>query len=180
MFTIRHESHRTGVHTCAVTASSGTPGPPYHSHTRSAAGPGRSQQHEEADLVHHTSTRSSRWSARSRRRQLAIWTKARKYLHLLSGAPLAGLLVVRPASSTQKERRKLLLLVTGPYLHVVHARTLGFSVPPQEMGAYFLHVLTGRETCQFREYRHTTQAPAPATGARLDRILGAIGAPRGW
>ena len=50
----------------------------------------------------------------------------------------------------------------------LHARTLGFSVPPQETGAYFL--LTGRETCQFREYRssivphHTPQGARAATG----------------
>jgi hypothetical protein len=34
MFITRHPRHRTGVHTCAVTTGSGTPGPPYHSHTR--------------------------------------------------------------------------------------------------------------------------------------------------
>jgi len=34
MFITRHPRHRTGVHTCAVKTGSGTPGPPYHSHTR--------------------------------------------------------------------------------------------------------------------------------------------------
>ena len=36
MFITRHPRHRTGVHTCAVKTGSGTPGPPYHSHTRRA------------------------------------------------------------------------------------------------------------------------------------------------